>query len=125
MRKFSVIFTTILLVNFALAVGCAQLGLMKAQSFDQRWAYAMALNTGIRSASVGALNSKAITANDGKQILAMNDAARSALDEAETLRKTDLSTAEAKLQLADSVIKSVETFLTARKVKVPVQVPKK
>jgi hypothetical protein len=128
MKKFlssylAVIPASLLTAVFLLSA-CETLGMLAPKSFDQKWATAMSINTGIRAASTSALNSKAITVEDAKKILTMNDSARSFLDEAENLRKTDLNSAQAKLELADAVIRSIQKFLDSRGAKVgPVTAP--
>jgi hypothetical protein len=99
-----------------LVAACATMGL----SFDQRWAVAHAINTGVRSVSTAATTSKAITKTEAQRVLALNDEASKLLNEAEAARKTDPKLAEAKLSLAMDVLKGTQTYLETRGVKVPV-----
>jgi hypothetical protein len=105
---------------FFLFVGaCAQLGLQKARNFTDEWAYAMAVNTGIRNASVEALNKKALTPEEMRDVIEFNGRARKILDEAEAVRKTDPKLAENKLAFAMSVIEAVQQYMNQRGVQVP------
>lgn len=99
---------------FLALVGCAQLGLAPAKSFDDRLAYGYGLNTALRESSTVALNAKQITSEDMAHILAVNDQARSILDAARSMKVTDLHTAEARLVLATNLLAQLQQFLRSK-----------
>lgn len=101
----------VLWIALVLLAGCAQMGLAPAKSFDDRLAYAYAVNTSLREASTSALNAKQITSDDMEHVMAVNDQARSILDAARSMKVTDLHTAEARLVLATSLLAQLQQFL--------------
>lgn len=117
----------LIMVNGLLAVSCAQLGLLPAKSFDQKWAYAMGLNTGIRNASVGAAQSGVISKSELQTIVDLNDRARAVLDVADDTHSKDQKGAEDKLALATAILESARDYVTKRGVRVeePRQLPQR
>lgn len=110
-------YLSLLILAFVLAA-CQQLGLAEPQTFDERLAYAYSNNAAIRKSAADALTAKTITASDAKQVLTTTDTAREALDQARGFQQAgDTSTALGKLQLATSLLSTVQTFLQSRGVK--------
>ena len=107
--------TRVALGLFALLLisACASLGITQPQSLDQRLAYTTGQITGIRSAAATAVESRAISADDGEKVLKMTDDAKALVDGAKTaLAAGDQTAAESKLVLATSVLTALRTFLS-------------
>lgn len=102
----------------ALLVGCAQLGLAPAKSFDQQVAYGYSSVASVRVSTANALNSGLIKVDDAKQVQALADQARAGLDGARGAWVTgDTKTAMGRLQLANSVLTQLAVYLQQRGVK--------
>lgn len=109
---------SILSFLLVLMAGCAQLGLVTPETFTEKLAYAYSQNAAIRTSAAQALKTNAITKSDAQQVLQTTDTARAALDEARKFQGAgDTSTALGKLQLATSLLQTVQTFLNSRGVK--------
>ena len=107
-----------LLILAMMLVACQQLGLEEPQTFDERLAYAYSQNAAIRKSAADALTARTITKSDAQQVLSTTDTARSALDEARKFQTGgDTSTALGKLQMAQSLLTTVQTFLKTKGVK--------
>lgn len=102
----------ILVISFMPA--CAQLGVAPATTFNENLAYAYGTVTTIRTTATTALNAKQITADDGQHVLQITDQARTTLDSARIVAKTDLTGAQGKLNLATGVLAEVQKFLTSK-----------
>jgi hypothetical protein len=100
-----------------LLVGCAQVGLQPAQSFDQQLAYGYAGVTSARISATNALKAGSIKKEDAQQVLDLTDQARALLDGARAIRVSDLKTAQAKLALATQVLTQLSAYLTTRGLK--------
>lgn len=98
-------------------VGCAQLGLAPAQTFDEKLAYAYGTHTAVLQASAAAVSAGTLTAAEGQAVANLADQSRSILDSAHALEGTDLSSATAKLTLATAVLTQVQTYLQQRGIK--------
>jgi len=93
-------------------VSCAQLGLAPAQSFKERLAYAYGTHTAVLQAATGALTAQDITSEDAERVLKISDEARRALDAGRlAFDAGDLATAEARVNLATSILVELQTYL--------------
>lgn len=111
MRALSILF-------IALLVGCAQLGLAPAKSFDDRVAYAYTSVASVRQSTANALNAGLIKVEDAKQVQALADQARAGLDASRGAWVVgDTKTALGRLELANSVLTQLAVYLQARGVK--------
>ena len=95
------------LLSLSLAVACAQLGLSKPTTLDQRIAYAESNVTAGYKAVADLANRQRITQTTGLKLIADLDAASSALKVAR------VSVANGKPENAESALASALTLLTA------------
>ena len=104
-----------MLAACALLVGCAQLGLAPAKSFEDKLAYAYGSHAAVQTAAAQALDAREISSADGEAVLALADQSRVLLDAARTANLAgDVTTAEGRLALASSVLTQLETYLRSR-----------
>lgn len=101
-------------VIVVLMLGCAQLGLQPAQTFDQKLAYAYGIHTAVLDTASGELSTRQLTAKDGDNILRLADQARTLLDSAKVLSVTDVASATGKLTLATSILTELQTYLRSK-----------
>ena len=94
---------------------CSGLGLMPAETFEQRLAYAYGTHTAVLQAATEALTFKEIGADEAKQVLKLADESRTLLDAARSLQGVDPSEAGSKLILATAVLTQLQTYLRSRK----------
>lgn len=92
--------------------GCSDFGLERAQSFDEKLAYAYGTHTAVLTGATRALDAGRITVDDAKQIVDMADQTRSLLDGARLLSSTgDVSGAENRLALATAILIQIQDYL--------------
>lgn len=94
---------------------CAQLGITKAQSFDQKLAYAEQVDTAVLTASTASLRAQQISSSDHEHVITIADQAKGLIDSAKLLSTTDPAGANAKLALATSVLTQLQQYLNSRK----------
>jgi hypothetical protein len=94
---------------------CAQLGIAKPESLDQRIAYAQGVNTAVLTASTSALRAKQISGDDHEHVIKIADQAKAILDSAVLLATTDVTAAESRLKLANTILTELQAFLNSRK----------
>ena len=99
-------------VMLALLVGCAQLGLSTAQSFDQKLAVAYGTHTAIERATATELKAGHLKKADAQEVLTLADQSKSLLDAARMAG--DTSVAQNKLTLAVAVLTQLQTYLNTR-----------
>ena len=100
---------------FLLLAGCASLGLAPASTFDQRLAYAVSQNAAVRTAAANALDAGDIQLADAQSVLKLTDEARTLLDAARVAAGAgDLSTAEARVALATTILVKLQAYLRER-----------
>ena len=97
-----------------LLVGCAQLGLPVAQTFNQKLAVGYATVTGIITTTDNLLLAKAITPDDAANVLKQDDNAKAALDIARSLSGTDITAANAKLTATHTVLEAINAYLLTK-----------
>ena len=98
------------LILLALVAGCVSLA--PANTLSERLAYAMGSHTAVLAATTQAVEVGDISSDDAERVLSVADTARQALDAAGlALGAGDLTTAEARLQLATSLLARLQTYL--------------
>lgn len=114
MRKFLAFIVS--LAAFSLLPACAQLGLQKAQSLDQQIAYGYSTLGSVRSTTADLLIAKTIKKDDAIAVQNMANTVRSFLDIGQGAVKDGRpKDAQAALNLANSVLTQIQTYLAARK----------
>jgi hypothetical protein len=83
-------------------------------TFNKRLGAAYVLNTAVRRASVSLMDAGKISAQDGENTMAANDAAKAGLDLAATMSKIDLNAADGKLTAVNATLVALEAYLTSR-----------
>lgn len=107
--------TLILPLLALLLAGCASLGLAPASGFEDKLAYAVSQNAAVRTAAANSLEAGDIDATDAEAVLKITDEARALLDAARVASGTgDLSTAEARLSLATTILVKLQQHLRER-----------
>lgn len=95
--------------------GCTALGLQQAQTFNQRYAYALSQTTAIRETARLALESRQIGVADAEYALKLTNQSRELLDSARLVHEAgDPATAEGKLVLVTRVLTELQTYLNTR-----------
>lgn len=103
------IFTIILILS-----ACATMGLPTANSFSERLAVGYTINTAVRQTATTLLQAKKMSAADGANVLAQTDNARSGLDIARAIGKTDLTAADAKLNAVRAALVALQAYLATK-----------
>ena len=98
----------------AMLSACAQLGIPTASTFNEKLAVAYSLVTQVRQSATSMLKAKQLTADDGQSVLTATDAARSGLDVARTLSKTDMTAADNRLTAARTALTALSTYLATK-----------
>jgi hypothetical protein len=102
-------------ILLAFLMGCAQVGLTPAKSFDEKLAYAYGTHTAVLQTAAQAVNSKSMSSADGAQVLKLADESRTLLDAARIASKAgNVDTANGKLILATSILVQLQQYLQAR-----------
>jgi hypothetical protein len=91
--------------------GCANLGLVQPQSFDQQIAYAFGVHTAVLETASAEVSAKSLSVADGNQVLRLADQSRTLLDSAKELETNDLATAQGKLTLATTILTQLQNYL--------------
>lgn len=102
------------LLVMALLIGCAQLGLPQAETFNQKMAVAYASVTQIRTTASQLLDAKKISADDAQNVLAATDSARAGLDIARKMAATDPAAAENRLTAVRAGLAALASYLATR-----------
>lgn len=103
----------------ALMVGCASLGLVTPESFDERLAAAYTTNTAVRDAAANSFEAKSISVEDAEYILDQTRRNRAYLDTTRAVAgKGDTTTAEGRLTLVTNGLVALKTYLASQGVKV-------
>jgi len=105
MRKYAGLF----LLYFVAA--CAQLGLQTPQTPDQKVAAGYATAAAINQSATALLNAKKISSDDAQHVLDSTRSARSGIDIARTMAKTDPKAADAKLQAQIAILNALNAYL--------------
>lgn len=102
-------------VGVAQLPACASLSVASPQSTSEKVAYGYATLATVRTTAAQLLTSNTIKVADAKNVQALADQARIFLDGANSTLTSDPSTAQAKLQLATSILTQLQTFLSTYK----------
>lgn len=95
--------------------GCQALGIPQAQSFAQRYAYALSQTTALRAAATQALNARTISTADAEYVLKLTDESRKLIDQAQVIaRAGEELKGKTQLELATAVLTQLQAYLTAR-----------
>lgn len=104
-----------LLLPIVLLVGCAQIGLQPAQTFDEKVAYAYGSVTSLRLSAVNALNAGTIMSADADKVQTLADQARAFLDGARAVNAAgDNAGAEDKLMRASIILTELQKYMAAK-----------
>ncbi len=93
---------------------CAQVGLPTADTFNEKLAVAYGTVTQIRSTATDLLKAKKITPADASNVNAQADNARTGLDIAREISKTDAKAADARLTMVHAALNALQTYLGGR-----------
>lgn len=107
--------TLILPLLALLIASCASLGITSPESFDQKLIYAYGVNTSVLTAATASLRAHEISSDDHAEAMKLSDQAKTLLDSAKLLSGTDPNAANAKLQLATTVLTELQAYLNSRK----------
>lgn len=103
------------LIIIALALtACAQLGIPKPETFNERLAVGYSTVTTVRQTATTLLQAKKITADDAQNVQQQADNARAGLDIARTISKTDAKAADAKLTAVRSALTALQAYLATK-----------
>lgn len=98
-----------------LLAACASLGLAPASSFEERLAYAVSQNAGVRETAAVSVERNEISVEDARRVLKITDEVRTTLDAARLAAGAgDVSSAEGRLQLATSILLNLQAYLRSR-----------
>lgn len=96
---------------------CAQLGLATPQSLDQKLGATVATVTSIETGAAQALQVKAISVADAKEILDLSAQIRTLIIDARALEHVDISTANGKYALAFGILTQLQNYTNSRGIK--------
>lgn len=103
------------LIVVALLAGCAILGI-QPNTLNERLAVAYAAHNALLTSAATSVDSDALTATEGEQVLRLADHSRQLLDAAHTASTAgDSSTADAKFKLAVAILDELRDYLHARR----------
>jgi len=105
---------TLLASFFLLLTGCETLGIAKPETFNEKAAATLGTITTVRQTATTLLGQKRITADDGKNVLVATDAARTGLDIARTLHKSNPTAANQRLDAVRSGLTALQSYLAQR-----------
>lgn len=111
MKRLAVIPLSVIL---SLMIGCASIGLPVPETFNQKLIVGYSTVTAIRTTNAMLLDASAITADDGENVSKAADVARTGLDVARALSRTDMTAAEGKLTAVRTTIAALSAYLSTR-----------
>lgn len=95
--------------------GCEALGIQRAQTFSQRYAYALSQTTGLRTAAKQALTARTISTADAEYVLKLTDESRKLLDNAKRIADAgDAANGQTQLELAVTILTQLQAYLASR-----------
>jgi hypothetical protein len=94
--------------------GCAALGLATPKGFDQQLAEAYGVHTAVLTASTVALSTGAISSTEATQVNTQALSARTLLDTAKSIEKSNPNGASTDLTLAISALGALQSYLNSR-----------
>lgn len=105
----------LLMLYVFVVAGCAQLGLPKPETFNQKLLVGVSTVTEVRKTSTALLEAKKINSADHENIEQQADNARAGLEIARTLAKSNPNAADAKLTAVRTALTALQTYLATRK----------
>lgn len=102
---------------FSVLMGCAALGTPPVDTFNKRLAAGYTTVTAVRSATLTAAQAGKVSVSDAKNLQSQADTAREGLVVAENLAGTDMTSANARLTVALTVLQGIQTYLNTRSTK--------
>lgn len=105
----------LLAIAIMLLSACAQLGIPKPETFNERLAVGYSTVTAVRQTATTLLQAKKISADDAQNVQNQADNARAGLDIARTISKTDLKAADAKLNAVHTALTALQSYLATKK----------
>ena len=106
--------TFLWLIAVLLLVGCETLGIPKPESFKEKLAFGYATVTSVRQSATTLLTAKKISADDAQHVQDQANNARTGLDVARGLEKTDPKAADAKLTAIRTALTALQAYLVSR-----------
>lgn len=98
----------------AMLVGCAQLGLPTAQTFEEKLTAGYATVDSLNKSTTALLEAKKISSDDAQHVLDQTRNARAGLGIARDLHKTDPKGADSKLVAMRAALTAVQTYLASK-----------
>lgn len=96
--------------------GCGALGIQPAQTFAQRYAYALSQTTALRASAAQALNAGSLSTADAEYVLRLTDESRKLIDQAQAIASAGQELkGKTQLELATAVLTKLQAYLNARK----------
>ena len=94
---------------------CAQLGLSTPQTFAEKVVAAKATVAQVTTTAAMLLNARAISSEDGENVLRTVDAAAAGINTAQALAAQDPAGAQARLTATVSVLAAMQAYLATKK----------
>ena len=106
-----------LIAGLMLLSACAALGLPTANGFNEKIVVSYATVEGVTRSTTVLLNAEKISVGDAENVLAQVKYALLGIDLARSMAKTDLTTAEMKLDAAQTILKALQAYITTKEQK--------
>jgi hypothetical protein len=103
----------------ATLVGCAALGLPKAETFNQRLAVSISTVAEARNTALVLLKAKKISPDDAQNVQDQANGVRAGLEIARSLARTNPAAAELRLDAARAAIAGLQAYLASREKEKP------
>ena len=103
-----------LFIAALLLSACTTLGVPTVTTFNEQLAVGYTTVTTVRQTATTLLQAKKITADDGQNVLNVTDGARTGLDIARSISKTDLQAATNKLDAVRTILVGLQTYLASK-----------
>ena len=111
------LFYTPIIAVLMILTACATLGLPTADSFKERVAVSYATVEGVSRSTIILLNAKVISINDAKNVVAQANNALAGIAIAESMAKTDMTAADAKLNAIRTILVALQAYITTKEQK--------
>jgi hypothetical protein len=98
-----------------LLVGCGSLGLQKAETFNEQWAYQQGNLTAIYSTVTTSVQVGSLSPDDAEKVIKEADSARVTLDAARIAYNAgDIKTAEGRLAASVALLTALQSYLHSK-----------
>ena len=111
------LFITPIISILMILTACATLGLPTADSFNERLAVGYTTITTVRESATVLLQAQKISKPDAQNVLDQTNNARTGLDVARSMSKTDMTAADAKLNAIRAALVALQAYLTTKEIK--------